>query len=402
MAELLEKLKKEVFRMAFGHLTAPGVDPKSVRNLDRYNQCQSLLGEISKWKKSKKLSEIIYVKDITLQEMFVAREARVCAFNIYKESMVSDAIKYHYLVLEVMGKDSIEYAFSLIYVGSAMRQQNQNKVIILKSYFIPAISILRVHMFNDSYKKPYNKNDIDLYLEILSDTGQLCIEFKKFEDACEYLYEILKHPDSKNYPVLRSKSLVRVAMAHMNLDQMNKMLDMHEIYELECGISNIYYIDLHIDYVLTKYEAYSRMQNRERVEMIAVTLFAIRKNLDTEEFEKKFAEEHDGKIKVMTFTKTLELLNVENLRRKSNGLPMSDIKSNYRVCCNCSRIMPKKDIMKCSGCLKMYYCSVKCQVEDWKAYHKLLCKRLDRNDSSDNCDSDNNVSDKSTKINDEV
>ena len=45
------------------------------------------------------------------------------------------------------------------------------------------------------------------------------------------------------------------------------------------------------------------------------------------------------------------------------------------ICCFC---FVKYGHYKCSSCKSVYYCSKKCQIDDWKE-HKLICDNLNKN-----------------------
>ena len=47
------------------------------------------------------------------------------------------------------------------------------------------------------------------------------------------------------------------------------------------------------------------------------------------------------------------------------------IVENLRECSNCTKLDSN---YKCSKCKKVFYCSKKCQKEDWKS-HKKICKK---------------------------
>ena len=47
------------------------------------------------------------------------------------------------------------------------------------------------------------------------------------------------------------------------------------------------------------------------------------------------------------------------------------------ICASCN----KGATLKCSGCKMTYYCSKKCQINDWKPNHKKLCKKIRKNNN---------------------
>jgi hypothetical protein len=70
---------------------------------------------------------------------------------------------------------------------------------------------------------------------------------------------------------------------------------------------------------------------------------------------------------------------------------LDEMKQNHihlkKICGNCSKIPQGENcsnLLLCGGCKGVYYCSKKCQKEDWKD-HKQICKSISRiNDSKEN------------------
>ncbi len=63
-----------------------------------------------------------------------------------------------------------------------------------------------------------------------------------------------------------------------------------------------------------------------------------------------------------------------------NITSQSNLKTKYpktykvkKKCANCN-IMRNKELKKCGGCRKIYYCGNECQRNNWK-YHKNKCSR---------------------------
>ena len=55
--------------------------------------------------------------------------------------------------------------------------------------------------------------------------------------------------------------------------------------------------------------------------------------------------------------------------------PSFDIHSRKNYCANCGiASLEDKQLKQCARCKAVYYCSKKCQVEHWKAGHKVDCK----------------------------
>ncbi|KAJ7621298.1 hypothetical protein FB45DRAFT_1092934 [Roridomyces roridus] len=52
---------------------------------------------------------------------------------------------------------------------------------------------------------------------------------------------------------------------------------------------------------------------------------------------------------------------------------------NMKACDNttCTRLGPKTEFKRCSGCETLYYCSIQCQTVDWHAGHRAACKTHD-------------------------
>ena len=48
-------------------------------------------------------------------------------------------------------------------------------------------------------------------------------------------------------------------------------------------------------------------------------------------------------------------------------------------CCGCFKILPRKQLEYCSGCMEHEYCSKECQTADWVGKHKHFCKRINFN-----------------------
>jgi hypothetical protein len=46
-------------------------------------------------------------------------------------------------------------------------------------------------------------------------------------------------------------------------------------------------------------------------------------------------------------------------------------------CANCNLRLKGMKLSKCSKCLGIYYCSSKCQVEDWHTHHKSNCNKTE-------------------------
>ena len=46
----------------------------------------------------------------------------------------------------------------------------------------------------------------------------------------------------------------------------------------------------------------------------------------------------------------------------------------FRYCCASCGTHRAERMRKCSGCLVVHYCSVKCQSQDWKSWHAKECK----------------------------
>lgn len=56
-------------------------------------------------------------------------------------------------------------------------------------------------------------------------------------------------------------------------------------------------------------------------------------------------------------------------------IPYKDISLiNKNECSFCKIQKEKKQLKKCNGCKKAYYCSIACQIHDWKNTHKEDCK----------------------------
>ncbi|KAJ7621314.1 hypothetical protein FB45DRAFT_928908 [Roridomyces roridus] len=52
---------------------------------------------------------------------------------------------------------------------------------------------------------------------------------------------------------------------------------------------------------------------------------------------------------------------------------------NMKACDNtlCTRLGPKNEFKRCSGCEALYYCSIQCQAVDWHNGHRAACKTHD-------------------------
>jgi len=51
-------------------------------------------------------------------------------------------------------------------------------------------------------------------------------------------------------------------------------------------------------------------------------------------------------------------------------------KANRDICGKCGGDIGEAPLKKCSGCMRINYCSQTCQAADWKAGHKRICKLL--------------------------
>ncbi|KAJ6606921.1 hypothetical protein B0H10DRAFT_2073861 [Mycena sp. CBHHK59/15] len=71
----------------------------------------------------------------------------------------------------------------------------------------------------------------------------------------------------------------------------------------------------------------------------------------------------------------LALMQVKSMRSAVAKLP-KEVKASARVPCEstaCSKYGSKKELMRCTGCLYVYYCSKKCQKDAWPN-HRAICK----------------------------
>lgn len=66
--------------------------------------------------------------------------------------------------------------------------------------------------------------------------------------------------------------------------------------------------------------------------------------------------------------------NAMSRESKQKGLSYGSREGQRRECNNCMKLSTQKgEYMKCSGCKAAFYCSKKCQLDDWK-YHEQNCK----------------------------
>ena len=106
----------------------------------------------------------------------------------------------------------------------------------------------------------------------------------------------------------------------------------------------------------------SMFKNINDVVLHQKTAKAIRSKRDSIEFELVSLEEDE---RISGNPKCKELLDMIRSTLDLNG----------SYCCRCNKSLTKTEVMECSGCGRMVYCSKACQKEDWFSGHSVTCNK---------------------------